>query len=115
MGDAVVTVHIRDEHAEEKPGAELREKLDARCRELAAEFPEVSRLEVTLEFGKAGIDISGHATGKATDAAVHAQGKDALHALGLLVDKLRHQLRREHDKRIFAHRREAQHQHPRRS
>jgi len=94
---------------------ELRESLETRCQALAAEFPEITHIDVTLAEDGAGCAASGHVTGKNTEVAGHANAPDPELAADKLLDTLRHQLRRVHDKRIFARRREAQRTHPRRT
>ena len=103
MSQAVVAIHFRDEEIEE----EVREVMEKRCRHLADEFPEVTRLEVTLSPDGVGHAASGHAVGKSTEVATHAQGDEPRSALDRVLHKMRHQLRRTHDKRIFARRRTA--------
>ena len=105
MSEAVVAIHFRDEAIEE----EMREALEQRCQHLADEFPELTHLEVTLTPDGVGHTASGHATGKSTEVATHAEGEEPRHAVDGLLHKMRQQLRRTHDKRIFARRREAQH------
>ena len=55
------------------------------------------------------IDISAHAhaSGKRLDLAAHAVTQDVRKAGEIALEKLQRELRREHDKRIFARRREA--------
>ena len=111
MTDAIVAVHFKDMDV----NAGMKEQVEARCRHLADEFPELTHLEVTLTPDGDGHHASGHATGKRTEVATHAEGGEPGQAADRLLDTLRHQLRRTHDKRIFSHRREAQRGHPRRS
>ena len=100
----VVVIHFKEMEADE----ELRRALEERCRDLAAEFPETTRFEISLTPDGVGCVAHGHVTGRDTELATHAQEKEAGHAADRLLDKLVRQLRRVHDKRIFAHRREAQ-------
>jgi ribosomal subunit interface protein len=86
----------------------LREEIERRTRELAGEFPETTRFEIGLEPDGAGFRIHGHVNGKHTQLATHAQATDLRAAADLLFHRLRHQLRRVHDKRIFQLRKEAQ-------
>jgi ribosomal subunit interface protein len=101
----MVVVAFKDiEHDEE-----VREAIARRCRELWAEFHEVTRVEITfLEDGGAGYSAHGHVTGKGEDVGAHATAKALMPAAEVLLDKLERQLRKHHDKRIFSQRREAQ-------
>lgn len=103
-GDALVEIHFRGIETDET----LRELLEKRCAALAQEFPETSRFELTLSSENTEIDAHGHVLGKDTDEASHAMAPDARRAGERALDKLERELRRHHDKKIFAHRREAQ-------
>jgi ribosome-associated translation inhibitor RaiA len=100
---AVVAVHFKDMDHDD----EIRNEVEERCQGLAAEFPELTHLEVTLSTDRAGHAASAHGTGKQTVLASHATGAEPRHAVDRLLTKLRHQLRRAHEKRIFARRRTA--------
>jgi ribosome-associated translation inhibitor RaiA len=93
---------------------ELRDQVEERCRTLAGEFPEVTQVEVTITPDGAGHAATGHVSGKSTRLATHASAVEPGHAADQLLDTLRQQLRRAHDKRIFTRRREAQQRNPKR-
>ena len=86
----------------------LRAELERRTRELASEFPETTRFEISLEPDGAGFRIHGHVNGKHTQLAIHGDGPDLRSAADQLFHRVRQQLRRVHEKRIFQHRKEAQ-------
>jgi len=86
----------------------VRDELERRCEALAAEFPETTRFELHLTSTSPQVHARAHVTGKDVDAAAGATGPDARQAGQLALDKLERELRRHHDKKIFAHRREAQ-------
>ncbi len=111
MSEAGVTIHFKDMGVEE----EVKEATARRCQELGTEFPELTHLEVTIEPDGEGFYVGSHATGKSIEVATHANAAESAPAMVRSLDKLRQQLRRSHDKRIFAHRRQAQHHHPRRA
>ena len=92
----------------------VREAVEKRCRHLAAEFGEIVRIEVTLAADGVGFTAHGHVTGKQIDVATHAAANQMLPAAERLLVKVERQLRRVHDKRIFAKRREAQRKSPKR-
>ena len=92
----------------------LREEIERRTRELASEFPETTRFEISLEPDGAGFRIHGHVNGKHTQLATHGGGADLRSAADQLFHRVRQQLRRVHDKRIFQHRKEAQKSGPKR-
>lgn len=110
MPNAVIAVSFKDMATDE----ELREQVEERCRTLADEFPEVTQVEVTISPDGAGHAASGHVNGKRTRLATHATAVEPAHAASQLLDTLRQQLRRAHDKRIFSRRREAQQRSPKR-
>ncbi len=101
-----MTVVIRFKDVPESD--ELRDELEKRCRHFAAEFPETTRYEVTLSPTSPEVFAQTHVTGKGTDIAAHASASEPRQAAERALDKLERELRREHDKRIFGRRREAQ-------
>ena len=96
------------------PDEEVRETVEARCQELAKEFPEITRFEFTLTEDGRGFTAHGHVTGKNTDVGTHATASKLAPATEQLLDKVERQLRRAHDKRIFSARRDAQRDPPKR-
>lgn len=100
-----VLIHFRDVDTDE----DVREHLTARCQHLASEFPETDHYELTLEHESGHVRAHGHVTGKHTEAAAHSPPIEGLRAAGdTLLEKLRTELRKHHDKRIFAERRREQ-------
>ena len=75
---------------------------------------EIVRIEITLTADGVGFTAHGHVTGSHIDVATHATATKLLPAAEKLLVKLERQLRRVHDKRIFAKRREAQRKSPKR-
>ena len=110
MSSAVIAVNFKDMPVND----EVRADVEDRCQALADEFPELTHVEVTLTPDGAGHAASGRVTGRSTELATHAAAPKAGHAADRLLDTLRQQLRRYHDKRIFARRREAQRRNPKR-
>jgi ribosomal subunit interface protein len=92
----------------------VHEAIEMRCHHLAAEFDEIVRIEITLTADGVGFAAHGHVTGKQIDVATHASATQMLPAAEKLLGKIERQLRRVHDKRIFAQRREAQRKPPKR-
>jgi ribosome-associated translation inhibitor RaiA len=76
----------------------VREEIERRTRQIAKEFPETTRFEIS----------------KSTEVATHGDGPDLRTATDQLFHRVKHQLRRVHDKRIFQHRRAAQKASPKR-
>lgn len=105
-----VLVHAKDLELDER----VRTSIERRCEHLAEEFPEVARFELTFSEAGAGYSVHGHATGKHTDVATHAEASYPGPAADLVLDKIEKQLRRGRDKRIFSQRREAQRDPPKR-
>ena len=100
-----VAVHFKDLEHDDL----LRDHVRTRCEHLAAEFPEATHFELTIEPGVNSFDAHGHVSGKRTRAAAHAAGAERpRQAADAVLDKLERELRKEHDKRIFTQRRKAQ-------
>jgi ribosome-associated translation inhibitor RaiA len=110
MSNAVIAVHFKDMPVDD----DLRDAIEERCRALADEFPELTHVEVTLTPDGVGHHASGRVTGKQTELAAHAMATETGRAADQLLDTLRHQVRKSHDKRIFARRRAAQRTSPKR-
>jgi ribosome-associated translation inhibitor RaiA len=88
---------------------EVQDHLRERCGHLASEFPETDRYELTLEGDAGGIEGHCHVTGKKTSVAARiSNGENPRQTGDQLLDKLERELRKDHDKRIFAPRRKAQ-------
>ena len=103
--EANVLIHWKGLRNEE----DVHTHLADRCREIAAEFPETQRYELSIESSHREIQCHGHVNGKQTQVAAHAQGlPTARQAADSVLDKLHRELRKEHDKRIFSRRRRAQ-------
>jgi ribosomal subunit interface protein len=98
-----VVLHFRDVEVDEA----IRESVHRRCDHLADEFHEINRIELTISENGAGFSVHGHATGKNTDVATHADAGALRAASDQVLDKIEKQLRRVHEKRIFSRRREA--------
>lgn len=102
---ANVVIHWKGLESEE----EVHDHLAERCLHIAAEFPETSHYELSIEPSGREIGCHGHVNGKHTRVAAHSQGRaSARQAADSVLEKLERELRREHDKRIFGRRRKAQ-------
>ena len=105
-----VVVHFKDVEVDDQ----VRLSIERRCDQMAGEFPELDHIELTVLEDGAGVSVHGHATGKNTDVATHAQAGDARPASDQVLDRIERQLRKGHDKRIFSQRREARRDPPKR-
>jgi ribosome-associated translation inhibitor RaiA len=105
-----VTISFKDLEVDE----ELRETLDKRCSTLAEEFPEADRFEITLSPDGAGHGTHARVSGRNVQIDTHASAIEMGLSAERAIEKVARQLRREHDKRIFARRREAQKENPKR-
>ena len=103
MGEHSTVVTFKELDADEP----IREAIEKRSAQLAEEFPEITRIEVTLSEDGAGYTAHGHVTGKGSDVGAQAEASDLGVASDRLLDKLERQLRKHHDKRIFTQRRSA--------
>lgn len=101
---ASVVISFKDIDSNEQ----VRTDVQARCDALADEFPETTHFEVILSADGLGHTAHGHVTGNHTEAAGQTQAPELIQAADKLLDALERQLRRMHDKKIFAQRREAQ-------
>jgi len=86
----------------------VRRDVQTRCEALGEEFPETTHFEVILSMDGSDHTAHGHVTGNHTEAAGQGQAPELIRAADKLLDALERQLRRLHDKKIFAQRREAQ-------
>lgn len=94
-----------------EPNEGLRETIERRCAQLADEFQEVTRFEITLTEDGQGFSVHGHVTGKGRNVGAQAEASELAPAADRLLNKVERQLRKVHDKQIFSQRREAQ-RHP---
>jgi ribosome-associated translation inhibitor RaiA len=96
-------IHFRDTpHSDH-----LRGECEAWADALRGEFPETTRVEVTASHDGHAHDVHVHVAGKHIDLAASAKNHDAvLAAAREAFDKVHVQLRKHHDKQIFAHRRD---------
>lgn len=102
---ANVLIHWKGLPSEE----DVHDHLADRCRHIASEFPETDRYELRIEPNRREVQCHGHVNGKRTQVAAHTESlPTARQAADSVLDKLERELRREHDKRIFARRRRAQ-------
>ncbi len=84
----------------------VRSFVEERCEQLAEEFPEELRFEVTIIPEGDGFTAHGHVKGRDIDvAANHDWEEEAGKAADQLIEKLHSQLRKNHDKKIFNARR----------
>jgi ribosome-associated translation inhibitor RaiA len=78
------------------------------CDQLRAEFPEALTFEVSLGRTGEGFDAHVHVTGRQVSVAASARVRTLAEALHAAFARTERQLRKHHDKRIFARRREVQ-------
>jgi len=101
--DTTVIVHFGDVERSEQ----LSEALERRCQELAGEFIETDRYEISLAPENSEVSAHAKATGKDTSVSAHARAPSERQAADAAFDRLERELRNRHDKRIFTPRREA--------
>ena len=110
-GRATLVLHAKEVEVD----GQLREAIERRCDALSEEFHEVTRFEINLEEDGPGWSAHGRVSGRSTDVAIRAGATDLRPAVDSFLDKVERQLRRAHDKRIFAMRRDAQKHPPKRN
>lgn len=99
-----VVIHFKEVEQDEP----LRESIQQKSQRLGSEFHEVSKIEISVAPNGVGFIVNGHVTGKGTDIATQVEASELAPAVDSVFDKVERQLRKLHDKRIFAQRREAQ-------
>ncbi|HXX48412.1 MAG TPA: HPF/RaiA family ribosome-associated protein [Myxococcota bacterium] len=89
-------------HAED-----VQRECESLAEELRAEFPETTRVEITLGHARDEYDAHVHVTGKDIDLAGRAKHRDSVALAAREAFQRAHaQLRKHHDKLIFKHRRD---------
>lgn len=101
---ALVVISFKDIAVNET----VRENVEKRCVALGGEFPETDRYEVILAADGAGTTAHVHATGRGVDVASQGDSTELSLAADRAIDTVAKQLRKIHDKKIYARRREAQ-------
>jgi ribosome-associated translation inhibitor RaiA len=103
QSNATVVIRFKDIEADE----ELRNLLGKRCLSISEDFPETTHYELSLSLDSSEVSAHAHVSGRGIDLAAHASAEDTRTSGEAALDKLQRELRREHDKRIFGHRRSA--------
>ncbi|MFQ5514268.1 MAG: HPF/RaiA family ribosome-associated protein [Myxococcota bacterium] len=86
----------------------VKEEFERLATSLRDEFPEIQKLEVSLNHSHEDKETHVHVTGKDLELAARAACRELHDSLVEAFDRLRRQLRKRHDKVIYARRREAQ-------
>src|SRR5262245_59265923 len=84
---------------------DLHQECERLAADLKLEFPETLRFEVMLRNDADHYETHLHVTGKEIDMAAQASSHDLRETLGEAFERARKQLRKHHDKQIFAPRR----------
>lgn len=95
-------------HGDVPHSRRLQEECEKLVDALLSAFPEVQKTEVSVLRASDGFEVQVHASGKDVNAAAHATRPSKRAAATRAFAKLNRQLRKHHDKLIFARRREAQ-------
>ncbi len=103
--EANVVIHFKDLPTDEA----VRDHLQQRCEHLAGEFPETTHYELTLQADASTVEGNCHVRGKRTSVVARVSDAENPRQAGdQVLDKVERELRKDHDKRIFAPRRKAQ-------
>jgi ribosome-associated translation inhibitor RaiA len=87
--------------------ADLQSECELLAQGVRDEFPETSRVEVTLGHERGEFDAHVHVTGKDLDCAASSKSRESLAAAARdAFHKAHAQVRKHHDKAIFKHRRD---------
>ena len=86
----------------------LQHECERLASELQDEFPEISRFDVSVTHDGDDREMHLHVTGKDVDLSARAQSRETREVVSQAFDRIRKQMRRPHDKQIFAHRRSVQ-------
>jgi ribosomal subunit interface protein len=96
-------IHFRDTPHSDHLRGECESWGDA----LRNEFPETTRVEVTVSHDGDAHEVHVHVTGRHVDLSSSAKNRETVFASAReAFDKLHAQLRKHHDKQIFQHRRD---------
>jgi len=87
---------------------EIKQECERLVDSLQQEFPETSKFEVSLNHTGEEHETHMHVTGKDLEVAAKANGRELRDSIAEAFERLRRQLRKHHDKQIFARRRGAQ-------
>ena len=94
-------------HFQDLPHSDsIKDECERRVGDIETEFPETSKIEVTVSHAKGEHETHVHITGKELELAASARNRELLGALEEAFDKLHRQLRKHHDKQIFGRRRD---------
>jgi ribosome-associated translation inhibitor RaiA len=96
-------IHFRDvPHSDA-----LRDECEGWATTMRDEFPETTRVEVTLQQARDAYEAHVHTTGKHVNFVGSGRSPESLVvAAREAFDKVHAQLRKHHDKQVFAHRRD---------
>jgi ribosome-associated translation inhibitor RaiA len=86
----------------------LTAECQACCDQLRAEFPEILSFEVSLCRAGEQFEVHVHVTGRQVSLAARARARSPGEALHPAFARAERQLRKRHDKQIFARRRDGQ-------
>ena len=96
-------IHFRDT----PHSAHLRSECEGWGDAMRSEFPDVTRVEVTVSHDGDAHEVHVHVTGKQIDFASSSKNRESVLAAARdAFDRLQAQLRKHHDKQIFSHRRD---------
>ncbi len=95
-------------HGDVPHSRRLHEECERQADTLQSTFPEVKKTEVSIVRTSDGYEAQVHVSGKDVNAAAHATRPSMRGAATTAFSKVTRQLRKHHDKLIFARRREAQ-------
>jgi ribosomal subunit interface protein len=96
-----VQLHLEDlEHPDP-----IRDTCGQWATDLESEFPQTTRLEISVRSVGSSHETHVHVTGKDLEVAAHARENDVMASLHDAFEKARRQLRKHHDKQIFGRRR----------
>jgi len=83
----------------------LRNECERVAHELRSEFPEALKCDVRLQRSGVKHEAHVHVTGKSVDVAATSSQRGIHESVSECFERARRQLRKHHDKKIFAQRR----------
>ncbi len=86
--------------------SDARSECETRVQGLQEQFPETTKYEITLRQNRTAHDVHVHVTGKDLELAASADHHGLREAIVEAFERLERQLRKRHDKQIFARRRD---------
>ena len=98
-------MNVRIEFRDVQPSERVRDECRSAANTFEQEFPEMQSCDVRISHDGELHEAHVHVTGKGVDVAASASEREIRDAVHEALERARKQLRKRHDKKIFARRR----------